>query len=244
MFFPLLPLLSSSSMGNAQEMVRQAKLLAEATASLINAIKREAEAETDPDARKKLLDAARALADATAFMVEAAKVAARNPHDEQAQENLRRAAEQLRAVTNAAASNAIKKKAIKKLEVAAKQAAAVSTQCIAAAQGAAASNRNEASQAQLINHCKAVAEQISSLVQRVRTSMSNPDSPSAQLGLINSSQAMIPVSVRNSCGLISHEYHYCPLPLQKFLQTYILHKNCVLGWACAPLPLFLYLTVH
>ncbi|CAI8034388.1 Talin-1 [Geodia barretti] len=181
-----------SSMGNAQEMVRQAKLLAEATASLINAIKREAEAETDPDARKKLLDAARALADATAFMVEAAKVAARNPHDEQAQENLRRAAEQLRAVTNAAASNAIKKKAIKKLEVAAKQAAAVSTQCIAAAQGAAASNRNEASQAQLINHCKAVAEQISSLVQRVRTSMSNPDSPSAQLGLINSSQAMIP----------------------------------------------------
>ena len=184
----------SSSMGNAQEMVRQAKLLAEATSSLINAIKREAEAETDPDARKKLLDAAKALADATAFMVEAAKVAARNPHDHQAQENLRKAAGQLRAVTNAAASNALKKKAIKKLEVAAKQAAAVSTQCIAAAQGAAASNRNDASQSQLINHCKAVAEQISSLVQAVRASMSNPDSPSAQLGLINSSQAMIPVS--------------------------------------------------
>lgn len=182
-----------SSMGNAQEMVRQAKLLAEATSSLINAIKREAEAETDPDPRKKLLDAAKALADATALMVEAAKVAARNPHDEEAQENLRKAAEHLRAVTNAAASNALKKKAIKKLEVAAKQAAAVSTQCIAAAQGAAASNRNEASQFQLINHCKAVAEQISSLVQAVRLSMSNQDSPSAQLGLINSSQAMIPV---------------------------------------------------
>lgn len=57
------------------------------------------------------------------------------------------------------------------------------------------SPRNEASQTQLINHCKAVAEQISSLVQAVRMSISNPDNPSAQLGLINSSQAMIPVSV-------------------------------------------------
>ena len=99
-----------------------------------------------------------------------------------------------RAVTNAAASNALKKKAIKKLEIAAKQTAAVATQCIAAAQGAGASNRNDASQTQLINHCKAVAEQISALVQSVRASMANPDSPSAQLGLINSSQAMIPVS--------------------------------------------------
>ena len=99
-----------------------------------------------------------------------------------------------RAVTNAAASNALKKKAIKKLEVAAKQAAAVSTQCIAAAQGAATSNRNDASQSQLFNHCKAVAEQISRLVQAVRVSMVNADSPSAQLGLINASQAMIPPS--------------------------------------------------
>ena len=95
-FPPSLPPLSS--MGNAQEMVRQAKLLAEATSSLINAIKREAEAETDPDARKKLLDAAKSLADATALMVEAAKVAARNPQDERAQEKLRRAAEHLRSV--------------------------------------------------------------------------------------------------------------------------------------------------
>ena len=79
-------------------MVRQAKLLAEATSSLINAIKREAEAETDPDARKKLLDAAKSLADATALMVEAAKVAARNPQDEKAQESLKRAAEHLRYI--------------------------------------------------------------------------------------------------------------------------------------------------
>ena len=61
--------------------------------------------------------------------------------DEAAQEQLRIAAEQLRAVTNGAASSALKKKAIKKLEASAKQAAAVSTQLIAAAQGAKESNR-------------------------------------------------------------------------------------------------------
>ena len=100
---------------------------------------------------------------------------------------------------NAAASNALKKKAIKRLEMTAKQTAAVATQCIAAAQGAGVSNRNDASQSQLLNHCKAVAEQISSLVQSVRTSMTSQDSPSAQLGLINASQAMIAVR-----GYFSH----------------------------------------
>ena len=77
-------------------MVKQAKILAEATSALVNAIKLEADAETDPDARRRLLDAAKSLADATSKMVEAAKGAARNPHDEQAQEALRRAAEHLR----------------------------------------------------------------------------------------------------------------------------------------------------
>jgi len=59
-------------------------------------------------------------------------------------------------ITNATASAALKKKAIKKLEIAAKQTGAVATQCIAAAQGAGASNRNDASQQQLINHCKVI----------------------------------------------------------------------------------------
>ncbi len=59
---------------------------------------------------------------------------------------------------------------------------------------------------QLINHCKAVAEQVSSLVQAIRLSMTNPDSPAAQLGLINSSQAMIAVSQLYGDGLISQLY--------------------------------------
>ena len=66
--------------------------------------------------------------------------------------------------------------------MAAKQTAAVCTQCIAAAQGAEATNRNTASQQQLIANCKVVADNIARLVQAVKTTMSNPDSPSAQLG--------------------------------------------------------------
>lgn len=60
-------------------MVKQAKILAEATSSLVNAIKFEAQYETDSDARRRLLDAAKVLADATSRMVEAAKLAAKNP---------------------------------------------------------------------------------------------------------------------------------------------------------------------
>ena len=84
-------------------------------------------------------------------------------------------------------------KAIKKLEVAAKQAATMATQCILAAQGAAASNCNWALQTQLISHCKAVEEQLSTLIQSVYSSMANLYNPSTQLGLINSSQALITV---------------------------------------------------
>ena len=51
-------------------------LLLQATQSLVNAIKFEADGEGDPEARKRLLDAAKALADATSRMVEAAKASA------------------------------------------------------------------------------------------------------------------------------------------------------------------------
>jgi len=110
-------------------------------------------------------------------------------------------------ITNATESAAFKKKTIKKLELVAKQTGAVATQCITAAQGAGASNRNDASQQQLLNHCKvswyniiitslsvqSVADQISQLVQSVRMSVNNPDSASAQLSLINASESMITV---------------------------------------------------
>ena len=62
------------SMGNAQEMVKQAKILAEATSMLVGAIRAESDGQMDPDAKRRLLDAAKNLADATSRMVEAAKV--------------------------------------------------------------------------------------------------------------------------------------------------------------------------
>ncbi|MED6273942.1 Talin-2, partial [Characodon lateralis] len=105
-----------TSMGDAGEMVRQARVLAQATSDLVNAMRSDAEAEVDVDNSKKLLAAAKLLADATARMVEAAKGAAAYPENEDQQQRLREAAEGLRVATNAAAQNAIKKKLVNRLE--------------------------------------------------------------------------------------------------------------------------------
>ncbi|XP_054693128.1 talin-2 [Grus americana] len=177
-----------SSMGDAGEMVRQARVLAQATSDLVNAMRSDAEAEIDMDNSKKLLAAAKLLADSTARMVEAAKGAAANPENEDQQQRLREAAEGLRVATNAAAQNAIKKKIVNRLEIAAKQAAAAATQTIAASQNAAVSNKNAAAHQQLVQSCKNVADHIPQLVQGVRGSQAQAEDLSAQLALINSSQ--------------------------------------------------------
>uniref|UniRef100_K9J443 Putative talin n=1 Tax=Desmodus rotundus TaxID=9430 RepID=K9J443_DESRO len=177
-----------SSMGDAGEMVRQARVLAQATSDLVNAMRSDAEAEIDMENSKKLLAAAKLLADSTARMVEAAKGAAANPENEDQQQRLREAAEGLRVATNAAAQNAIKKKIVNRLEVAAKQAAAAATQTIAASQNAAVSNKNPAAQQQLVQSCKVVADHIPQLVQGVRGSQAQAEDLSAQLALIISSQ--------------------------------------------------------
>uniref|UniRef100_A0ABM5EYZ9 Talin-2 n=1 Tax=Pogona vitticeps TaxID=103695 RepID=A0ABM5EYZ9_9SAUR len=180
-----------SSMGDAGEMVRQARVLAQATSDLVNAMRSDAEAEIDMENSKKLLAAAKLLADSTARMVEAAKGAAANPENEDQQQRLREAAEGLRVATNAAAQNAIKKKIVNRLEVAAKQAAAAATQTIAASQNAAISNKNTAAHQQLVQSCKNVADHIPQLVQGVRGSQAQAEDLSAQLALINSSQIFL-----------------------------------------------------
>ncbi|XP_072258202.1 talin-2 isoform X2 [Pyxicephalus adspersus] len=177
-----------SSMGDAGEMVRQARVLAQATSDLVNAMRSDAEAELDMDNSKKLLAAAKLLADSTARMVEAAKGAAANPESEDQQQRLREAAEGLRVATNAAAQNAIKKKIVNRLEAAAKQAAAAATQTIAASQNASVSNKNVAAHQQLVQSCKIVADHIPQLVQGVRGSQAQAEDLSAQLALIVSSQ--------------------------------------------------------
>uniref|UniRef100_A0A4W6C8U7 Talin 2 n=1 Tax=Lates calcarifer TaxID=8187 RepID=A0A4W6C8U7_LATCA len=180
-----------TSMGDAGEMVRQARVLAQATSDLVNAMRSDAEAEVDVDNSKKLLAAAKLLADATARMVEAAKGAAAYPENEDQQQRLREAAEGLRVATNAAAQNAIKKKLVNRLEIAAKQAAAAATQTIAAAQNAAASNKNTVSHQQLVHSCKAVADSIPQLVQGMRSSQAQPEELGAQLVLIMASQSFL-----------------------------------------------------
>ncbi|XP_068595910.1 talin-2 [Brachionichthys hirsutus] len=180
-----------TSMGDAGEMVRQARVLAQATSDLVNAMRSDAEAEVDVDNSKKLLAAAKLLADATARMVEAAKGAAAYPENEDQQQRLREAAEGLRVATNAAAQNAIKKKLVNRLEIAAKQAAAAATQTIAAAQNAAASNKNTVSHQHLVHSCKAVADSIPQLVQGMRSSQAQPEELGAQLALIMASQSFL-----------------------------------------------------
>ena len=183
-------------------MVRQARVLAQATAQLIQAIKGEAEALPDSDLQQRLLAAARSLAEATARMVEAAKSCASSPNDPEQQMKLRKAAEDLRSATNAAAGDALKKKVIKRLETAAKHAAATATQSIAAAQAAGPHNKNPTSQDQLLVACKAVADQIAKLVQGVKGTLASPESPAAQLALISASEEFIQVSAdSNSCTL-------------------------------------------
>uniref|UniRef100_A0A8C6ZG80 Talin 1 n=1 Tax=Nothoprocta perdicaria TaxID=30464 RepID=A0A8C6ZG80_NOTPE len=163
-----------SSMGDAGEMVRQARILAQATSDLVNAIKADAEGETDLENSRKLLSAAKILADATAKMVEAAKGAAAHPDSEEQQQRLREAAEGLRMATNAAAQNAIKKKLVHKLEVRCPVWAWATTTWAGAVCA--------------LPLPLVVADQIPMLVQGVRGSQSQPDSPSAQLALIAASQ--------------------------------------------------------
>nr|XP_034319585.1 talin-1 [Crassostrea gigas] len=111
-----------SSVGDAHEMVRQAR--------------GEAEGYSDSDMQKQLLAAARLLADATANMVEAAKGCASSPNDSEQQKRLRNATEDPRAPTNIAASNALKKKLIRRLENAARRTASATTQLINASKNA------------------------------------------------------------------------------------------------------------
>ncbi|GAB1607177.1 talin-1-like isoform X1 [Argonauta hians] len=180
-----------SSVGDAHEMVKQAKMLAQATSQLVCAIRSQAESYQDTDIQKRLLAAAKQLADATAKMVEAAKGCASNPNDSSQQCHLRIAAEELRSATNAAASNALKKKLINKLENAAKQTAAASVHLVNAASTAGKSNSNSVSQQHLQFECKAVTEQMSSIVQGVRATTENPENPASQLNLINACQNFI-----------------------------------------------------
>ncbi|XP_076679087.1 talin_middle and talin-RS domain-containing protein rhea isoform X2 [Andrena cerasifolii] len=180
-----------ASTGDAGEMVRQARVVGQATAQLIQSIKGEAERQTDSEQQCRLLAAAKVLADATAKMVEAARQCASSPHDAKMQDQLRQAAEELRAATTAAATPALRRKLISRLEACAKQATSTATQCMAAASGAAHHNTNPSSQEELIADCHVMAQHIPSLVAGVKGTQAQPDNPTAQLNLINASEQFL-----------------------------------------------------
>uniref|UniRef100_A0AAQ4S7L3 Talin 2 n=1 Tax=Gasterosteus aculeatus aculeatus TaxID=481459 RepID=A0AAQ4S7L3_GASAC len=178
-----------TSMGDAGEMVRQARVLAQATSDLVNAMRSDAEAEIDVDNSKKLLASAKLLADATARMVEAAKGAAAYPENEDQQQRLREAAEGLRVATNAAAQNAINKKLVNRLEV---------SHCVLIYSVLFALQTQHHSW--FVNTNKdftsffstfAVADSIPQLVQGMRSSQAQPEELGTQLTLIMASQTFL-----------------------------------------------------
>lgn len=174
-----------SSTGDASEMVKQAKILAQATAQLIQNIKGQAETQPDSDIQKRLLSAAKSLADATSRLVEAAKGCATNPNDSRSQAALRAAAEDVRNATNSAASNALKQKLMNRLESSAKYATAMATQNIAALHGCEPYNPNTHSQNELLQLGREVNGTIPPVVSSIKAYQSEPNNSSKQSQMIN-----------------------------------------------------------
>jgi len=175
-----------SSVGDAAEMVKQAKILAQATAQLVSSLRQQAESvDDDTNQQQKFLSAAKMLADATAKMVESARSYATKPTDTQLQYQLKKSVEQLRLATNMATSNPIKRKIFQRVEQSAKYCASCATQCIAATSISAMTNKNHQSHGELIQQCKIVADLIPKIVQSIRTSIIQPDSYALQNNLLN-----------------------------------------------------------
>ncbi|XP_054280659.1 talin-2 isoform X2 [Macrosteles quadrilineatus] len=193
-----------ASQGDAGEMVRQARVLGQATAQLVQAIKGEADKQPDSEIQRRLLAAAKVLAEATTRMVEAARQCASHPHDTARQQYLRHTVEELRAATTLAATPALRKTLVTRLQGAAKQAASAATQCISSAQGVAAHNTNKTAQDELTVDCRSLAEHIPALVQGVKGTIAQPDSANAQLHLISASHQFLQPGSRvvSSCRAV------------------------------------------
>ncbi|EDV28944.1 uncharacterized protein TRIADDRAFT_19795, partial [Trichoplax adhaerens] len=181
-----------NSVGNAVEMIKQAKMMAQGASDLVNSIKLEAtEEQYEGDRQKSLLSAARMVSDATGQMVAAAKACTQRPNDPVLQQELKRTAENLRYSVNAASGNALIRKRIFDLEIAAKQLAISTMQLIAAAHGVSTSNRNENSQKDLEAKCKSTGDSCAKLIEGYNNSAANPNKTGYLLALISASEEMI-----------------------------------------------------
>ncbi|XP_044265750.1 talin-2 isoform X5 [Tribolium madens] len=175
----------SAASGDPNEMVKQARLLGQATAQLIQSIKGEAEKSPDSDIQRRLLAAAKTLADATARMVEAARQCASHPHDIHYQSVLRKTAEELRDVTTVAATTpALRAKLVDRVKVCARKAVSSATQCITAAQASHPYNSNQTTREALITETQELVKQIPPLVGSIKASTANPEDTTSQVDLI------------------------------------------------------------
>lgn len=177
-------------------MIKQARVLGQATAQLIQSIKGEAEKHADSDIQKRLLAAAKTLADATARMVEAARQCANYPHDINYQDNLRRTAEDLRDVTIVAATTpALRAKLVDRVQVCARQAVSTATQCISAAQASYPRNANVVTREALATETRELAEQIPPLVDSIKASSDDPNDTTNQAELIYVAEVFLHVCI-------------------------------------------------
>ena len=167
-------------------MVKQARVLGQATAQLIQSIKGEAEKQQDSDLQRRLLAAAKTLADATAKMVEAARLCANNPHDVSYQDSLRRTAEDLRDVTIVAATTtpALRAKLVDRVQVCARRAVSTATQCISAAQSSHPHNNNVATREAFRSDTDELVSTIPPLVESIKASTVEPTDVNNQVELM------------------------------------------------------------
>ncbi|KAM3956237.1 LOW QUALITY PROTEIN: talin_middle and talin-RS domain-containing protein rhea [Aphomia sociella] len=173
------------------DMVRNARLLGQATAHLINDIKTEAEKQPS-DSQRKLLAAAKLLADATARMVEAARQCASSPQDHDKQEALRKAAEEVRYITtDYAQGQDIVGSQVARLQESARNAASCATQLITSAQNATQHNTNRYSQESLLIECKSLGESIPRLMDATQAAAARPGRAADQLDLISASEQFL-----------------------------------------------------
>lgn len=187
----------SAASGDAGEMIKQARVLGQATAQLIQSIKGEAEKQPDSDIQKRLLAAAKTLADATARMVEAARQCATYPNDVNYQDNLRRTAEDLRDVTIVAATTpALRAKLVDRVQVCARQAVSTANQCISTAHASYQRNTNPVTREALASETRELTEQIPPLVGTIRACTDNPNDANNQAELIYVAEVFLHVSMK------------------------------------------------
>ena len=172
------------STGDANEMIKQARILAQATSQLINDIKGQAGAQPNSEIAQRMFAAAKRLADATTRLVEAAKGCASHPHDSEYQSALKQAALDVRSATDTASSNALRKKLISRLESSAKNATNLANQNISVIHRSAPYNENYSLKEELNTIATEVSETIPSVVQGIKGVHKSPEDQEKQMQLV------------------------------------------------------------